>query len=57
MPHLRDYRGTVMVLKGVTGWQSEQPKRSGKETCPVSEAWAATEINLRARLTSPQAVR
>jgi hypothetical protein len=56
MPHLRDYRGTVMVLKGVTGWQSEQPKRSGKETCPVSEAWAATEINLRARLTSPQAV-
>jgi osmotically inducible protein OsmC len=30
--------------------------QAAKETCPVSKALAATKINLKARLTSPQAV-
>ena len=29
---------------------------AAKETCPVSKALAATRINLKARLTSPEAV-
>ncbi len=41
---------------GATRGPSEQRKQSGKETCPVCEALAATKIDLKAKLTSPQAV-